>query len=585
MSDGSTIEWTQATWNPVTGCTKVSPGCAHCLAPDTRILMSDMSWRPLRDVEVGDRVVSFTENPVVGQNRTYSIGTVEAKWETVKPAVEITAGGHSIVASEDHPFLTYTRPQWKTSGSLQLSSGIIGIGAAPQVPDVESNEYLAGYASGAIEGDGTFRWQPGQKSDKLGFPQAYCRVAVLEEDRHILDRIARAYALHGIAFPAIRRFDGGHKTTRQMIALETRALASLEAIHGSILQHRDSLQYKMGWLAGFFDSDGCYSGKNLRFSQKEVTPLLVARRYAAELGFELKIEDAREGTFHTAILIGTLEHRIRFLCTIRPALERKCADFIGRRFPRKWERVDGVVRLGPRNLIDIQVDTRTFIAEGFATHNCYAETFAERFRGVAGHPYENGFDLQLRPERLELPLTWTRPRRIFVNSMSDLFHADVPTEFIQQTFETMRRAHWHEFQVLTKRPERTAELANDLPWPDNVWMGTSVENQRWTCRIDELRKVPAKVRFLSCEPLLGPLNLDLSGIHWVIVGGESGPRSRPMKPAWAESIKQQCAEAGVPFFFKQWGAYNCDGKRVGKGRAGRELHGQTWDGMPTWAPP
>jgi protein gp37 len=213
--------------------------------------------------------------------------------------------------------------------------------------------------------------------------------------------------------------------------------------------------------------------------------------------------------------------------------------------------------------------------------HCYAETFAERFRGVPGHPYENGFDLQLRPERLELPLTWKKPRLIFVNSMSDLFHEDVPAEFVASAFATMRLADWHTFQVLTKRPERAAALAPQLgDWPDNVWMGTSVENQRWTTRIDHLRRVPARTRFLSCEPLLGPLSLDLTDIHWVIVGGESGPKARPMKEEWAESIRAQCECASVPFFFKQWGAYDCHGRRVGKGRAGRELHGRTWDGMP-----
>jgi protein gp37 len=213
--------------------------------------------------------------------------------------------------------------------------------------------------------------------------------------------------------------------------------------------------------------------------------------------------------------------------------------------------------------------------------HCYAETFAERFRGVRAHPYEQGFDLTLRPERLDLPLKWSRPRLIFVNSMSDLFHEDVPDDFIVSTFNTMREASQHTFQVLTKRPHRTASIAPLLaPWPKNVWMGTSVENRRWTCRIDALRKVPASVRFLSCEPLLGPLQLDLAGIHWVIVGGESGPRARPMKPEWAESIREQCQTQGVPFFFKQWGAYDCNGRRVGKGRAGRMLGGRTWDGMP-----
>jgi protein gp37 len=213
--------------------------------------------------------------------------------------------------------------------------------------------------------------------------------------------------------------------------------------------------------------------------------------------------------------------------------------------------------------------------------HCYAETFAERFRGVPGHPYESGFDLQLRPERLSLPASWKRPRRIFVNSMSDLFHPDVPDEFVISVFNAMRDAKQHIYQLLTKRPERAAQLAPKLaPWPGHVWMGASVESQRWTCRIDALREVPAAIRFLSCEPLLGPLTLNLEAIHWVIVGGESGPKARPMKPQWAESIRDQCAVADVAFFFKQWGAFDNCGRRVGKGRAGRELCGRTWDEMP-----
>ncbi len=212
--------------------------------------------------------------------------------------------------------------------------------------------------------------------------------------------------------------------------------------------------------------------------------------------------------------------------------------------------------------------------------HCYAETFAERFRGVPGHPYEQGFDLKLWPGRLELPLKWKRPRLIFVNSMSDLFHEDVPDSYVRSVFDIMAKASWHTFQVLTKRPERTRSIANQLLWPANVWMGTSVENQRWTTRIDELRRVPAATRFLSCEPLLGPLRLDLTDIHWVIVGGESGPRARRMQPEWAEEIRDQCVRQSVPFFFKQWGAFNCEGKRVGKSKAGRELFGRTWDALP-----
>ena len=212
--------------------------------------------------------------------------------------------------------------------------------------------------------------------------------------------------------------------------------------------------------------------------------------------------------------------------------------------------------------------------------HCYAETFAERFRGVPGHPYEQGFDLKLWPTRLELPLQWRRPRTIFVNSMSDLFYADVPDEFIVQVFDVMARADWHTFQVLTKRPERAAALSKKLAWAPNIWMGTSVENQRFTSRLAHLRRTAARVKFLSCEPLLGELRLKLSGIDWVIVGGESGPGARPMRADWARDIRAQCKEAGAAFFFKQWGAHNEEGARVGKGRAGRLLDGRTWDAMP-----
>ena len=212
--------------------------------------------------------------------------------------------------------------------------------------------------------------------------------------------------------------------------------------------------------------------------------------------------------------------------------------------------------------------------------HCYAKTFAERFRGVPGHPYERGFDLQLRPERLRQPLEWKKPQRIFVNSMSDLFHEEIELDFIQQVFQTMVEADRHIFQILTKRSERLLELAPYLPWPDNVWMGVSVEYQRWATRIDDLRETPAKVRFLSCEPLLGPLQLDLDGIHWVIAGGESGHGARPMRGDWARAIRDQCQAAEVGFFFKQWGAHDERGVRVGKAKAGRRLDGKDWNGYP-----
>ncbi len=223
----------------------------------------------------------------------------------------------------------------------------------------------------------------------------------------------------------------------------------------------------------------------------------------------------------------------------------------------------------------------TKISPGCA--HCYAETFAERFRGVPGHPYEQGFDLRLWETRLDLPLKWKRPRMIFVNSMSDLFHPGVPDEFILRVFETMNEATHHTFQLLTKRPERAATLSGHLPWTDNIWMGTSVESQHFAWRIAELRRTAASIRFLSCEPLLGELRLELEGIHWVIVGGESGQGARPMRADWARSAREQCHQQGVAFFFKQWGTFNESGARVGKHRSGRALDGHTWNEFPTLA--
>jgi protein gp37 len=207
--------------------------------------------------------------------------------------------------------------------------------------------------------------------------------------------------------------------------------------------------------------------------------------------------------------------------------------------------------------------------------HCYAKTFAERWRGVPGHPYEQGFDLRLWPDRLELPLRWRKPKLIFVNSMSDLFHEDIPNEMVEQVFDVMARADQHVFQVLTKRHERLAELAQTLPWPDHVWMGVSIENRRFVHRADYLRPVPAAVRFVSAEPLLGRLDgLDLTDIHWLIAGGESGARHRRVDPEWVRDLRDRCSSDGVSFFFKQWG-----GRSPKTG--GRELDGRTWDEMPT----
>ena len=206
--------------------------------------------------------------------------------------------------------------------------------------------------------------------------------------------------------------------------------------------------------------------------------------------------------------------------------------------------------------------------------NCYAERMAYRLQAMGKPQYQNAFSVTLQPDALEIPLRWRRPRVIFVNSMSDLFHRDVPADYISRVFGIMNRCTQHTFQVLTKRPERALELSSILDWTPNIWMGTSVEDERVVRRIDFLRSTPARVRFLSLEPLIGPLeSLNLKDISWVIVGGESGPGARPMKPEWVRSLRRQCRGAKVPFFFKQWGGVN-------KKKAGRELDGRTYDEMP-----
>jgi len=211
--------------------------------------------------------------------------------------------------------------------------------------------------------------------------------------------------------------------------------------------------------------------------------------------------------------------------------------------------------------------------------HCYAETMARRLKAMGQPNYRNGFELTVHEHMLERPLQWKRPQVIFVNSMSDLFHEDVPLSFIQRVFVVMEQAHWHQFQVLTKRAERLKAISPVLCWPSNVWMGVSVENQHYKTRIDQLRGSRAAVKFLSFEPLLGPLKtLNLDGIDWVIVGGESGLRPRPMQQTWVAEIRDQCRAACVPFFFKQWG-----GRK--KKKAGRLLDGRTWNEMPPLVSP
>lgn len=231
---------------------------------------------------------------------------------------------------------------------------------------------------------------------------------------------------------------------------------------------------------------------------------------------------------------------------------------------RTWNPVTGCTKISP------------------GCKHCYAETMANRLKAMGTPGYENGFRLNILPKRLNEPLQRKIPTTYFVNSMSDLFHEDVPFEFIDRVFESIQAAHWHTFQILTKRADRMARYFENRVPPKNAWLGVSVEDRKSGLpRIDMLRLVPAHIRFLSVEPLLEDLGgMNLSDIHWVIVGGESGPKARPMQPAWVDSIREQCEDSGVAFFFKQWGGWGADGKKRAKKYNGRELNGRTWDQMP-----
>lgn len=221
-----------------------------------------------------------------------------------------------------------------------------------------------------------------------------------------------------------------------------------------------------------------------------------------------------------------------------------------------WNPVTGCTEVGP------------------GCERCYAKRIAERHRGVPGHPYEQGFDVKLWPERLSLPFSWKRSRHVFVCSMADLFHKEVPDAYIFEVFRVMAYADWHTFQVLTKRSSRLAHLAPSLPWPPHIWAGVSIELNRMVARADHLRQVPAAIRYISAQPLLGPLpDLNLEGIHWVIAGGESGPGARPMRIEWVRDLRDRCVAAGIPFYFNQWGGITAQA-------GGRELDGRTWDEVP-----
>ncbi|MCM3884136.1 phage Gp37/Gp68 family protein [Frankia sp. R82] len=573
--------------------------------------------------------MSFTDTPAVGQNRVWEEGVVEAVWETEKPTVEFElANGARAVASEDHKWLIAKRGAsqwWRSTVDLTFKTPVRTVRLAGG--DLRtSTDYRAGYIAGVTAGDGTFRWDSSWRSDKLGFPQSYWRVAKPESDRVVLDRLVD-YLSHFEIDVAVRPFDSGPSVFTDnpvpMAKVETRRLAHMPLIAG-LCEERPTTEWMTGWLAGMFDTDASYTGGNLRFHQAKPNDVLdMAVRFAKELGFELKREDYSGGC-PGARLVGGIPENIAFLAAISPAMTRRCQDFYGRRVETEDHMVVGVRRGPVRRLVDITVSTGTFVAEGMLTHNCYAATIAHRFAGTKAYP--NGFNITVHPERLTAPLRRRKPTTYFVNSMGDVFHDDVPDEAIVRMWAVMAATPQHTYIVLTKRHGRMRSFLRDecrcgaghqpgihlrsamdwastphsptyvpgiepglyhrMRWPlPNVWLGVSAEDQRTAeLRIPALLATPAAVRVVSAEPLLGPVDLTrlkarngahidaLAGdvihpvtgeiyaaapgcIDWVIVGGESGHRARPMHPLWARGLRDQTTSRGRAFFFKQWGSW------------------------------
>ena len=535
MSDRSAIEWTDATWNPVRGCTKVSPGCKHCLHPDTPILYADMTWRRIGDVKPGDVLAGFDEWPR-GRYRCTQPSVVENVWWHRERVLRLISRNSEVRTTDEHRWLRTTHSAWIPTSRLRPGRKLRQIGWAQ--PRELIDDYRAGYIAGITLGDGTFRYEPGQRSDKLGFPQAYWRVALADPEP--LERLTSYLATFGVE-ARIRPFHAGSRTRKPMQKVEVRSLSRLATLRDLVLKEHPTADWARGWLAGMFDAEGSHE-RNLRISQKDVSVLQRLRAYGSRLGLRFEIEQFTPA-IATARLAGDLTDRFRFFTECRPSIARKSAALWGRVLETHDDQVVAIETAGADDMVDIQTSTRTFFAAGLATHNCYAETFAERFRGVAGHPFEQGFDLRLVPGKLADPLRWRSPRRIFVNSMSDLFQEGVPVEYIEEVGRVMQKADWHTYQVLTKRHQRMcALLSGELRWLGelrHVWLGVSVENRRHGIpRIAALRATPAAVRFLSIEPLLEDLGpLDLSGIDWVIVGGESGQRARPMQEKWVLSLR------------------------------------------------
>lgn len=365
--------------NPYRGC---EHGCVYCLGPDTPVLHADMRWRSIGKIKVGDVIAGFDEHPEPGRTRKLRIAVVEAVRWSRKPILRLITGEGDVVTTAEHLWLQAGGSRWTRTDRL---SGGQYLRRLPVVPDEGvDHDYRVGYVAGLSLGDGTFRYQPGWRSNRLGFPQAYWRIALV--DGEPLDRVVEYLGCFAVQ-TEIRPFQGGPSSRKPIRKVEIRSLPKLAVVHGIITADRDTRNYRRGFLAGFFDAEG-YSGDVLRISQKDLAVLERVRAYAASLGFEFVLEP-RPGRASTVRLVGRLVDRMRFLAVCRPAIARKVHAVFGMEMNCQPERIRAVERAGLHDVVDIQTSTRTFFAAGMATHNCYARPTHEYLGFSAGTDFES----------------------------------------------------------------------------------------------------------------------------------------------------------------------------------------------------
>lgn len=529
--------------------------------------------RPIGDIQVGDRLLGFDDAMALGANRCWREAVVSAVWRTSQPTVKITfEDGRQIIASANHKFLAEHRPYWREAESLHLASALVGLAPLP-ASERFSLAYMRGYVCGATAADGTARLGgPNVNSGKNGTLQRYWRVAEPDFDMAILVRLRSFLAELGVAVE-IRPFSASRNPahafapksgiSQPMSKVETRR-ADAHAVIQSCAVEGD-LKWKAGYLAGCFDCDGGHHG-SVRIAQLKDNDLLDnCVRYAKELGFDMRREH-HNGGCPTVRLYGDSAEKARFFAAIRPSLVRKALlPICGERMAKLSTRVTGIERGPVMELVDITTTTGTFVASGIATHNCYAETFANRYgHDVWGKESARRF---FGDKHWAEPLKWDRQareagerRRVFCASMADVFEdrrdLDEPRG---RLWALIAATPWLDWLLLTKRPEMVNRLAPSAwadGFPRNVWVGTTAEDDVYArIRIRHLAKVPAVVRFVSVEPMLGPVDLSPwladGSLSWTIVGAESGAGARPMDLSWVRDLRDQCQGAGVAFHVKQ----------------------------------